>query len=103
MAVHRPWSIESESPLSAVSRSPIKDFQRLLWSKVNTTILQLRRATRTIPFDNSIFPNKEDNQMADSMYSIFVAINVKPEHRSSFMEASTVEAQEAVKSEPGLF
>ena len=41
--------------------------------------------------------------MADSMYSIFVAINVKPEHRSSFMEASTVVAQEAVKSEPGLF
>ncbi len=37
--------------------------------------------------------------MVDSMYSIFVAINVKPEHRSSFIEASTVEAQEAIKSE----
>jgi quinol monooxygenase YgiN len=41
--------------------------------------------------------------MVDSMYSIFVAINVKPEHRDSFIEASTLEAQGAIRGEPGLF
>ena len=41
--------------------------------------------------------------MVDSMYSIFVAINVKPEHRDSFIEVSTLEAQGAIRGEPGLF
>ena len=41
--------------------------------------------------------------MPDSMYSIFVAINVKSEHRDSFIKASTVEAQGAISGEPGLF
>jgi quinol monooxygenase YgiN len=37
------------------------------------------------------------------MYSIFVAINVKSEHRDSFIKASNVEAQGSVSGEPGLF
>jgi quinol monooxygenase YgiN len=41
--------------------------------------------------------------MPDPMYSIFVAINVKSEHRESFIEASITEAQGAISGEPGLF
>ena len=41
--------------------------------------------------------------MTDSMYSILVAINVKPERRESFIEASVAEAKDVIKSEPGVF
>ena len=41
--------------------------------------------------------------MTDSMYSILVAINVKPEYRDSFIKASTAEAQGSVRGEPELF
>ena len=41
--------------------------------------------------------------MSNSMYSIFVAINTKPEHRDSFIKASTAEAQGAISGEPELF
>lgn len=41
--------------------------------------------------------------MPDSMYSIFVAIDVKSEHRDSFIKASIAEAQGAISGEPGLF
>ena len=41
--------------------------------------------------------------MSDFMHSIFVAINVKPEHRESFVEACETEAKGAISGEPGLF
>lgn len=41
--------------------------------------------------------------MKGSMYSIFVAINVKPEHRDSFIKESKAEARGAISGEPGLF
>ena len=41
--------------------------------------------------------------MTDSMYSIMVAISVKPEHREAFIEASTAEAKGVIDSEPGVF
>ena len=41
--------------------------------------------------------------MTDSMYTILVAINVKPEYRDSFIKASTAEAQGSVRGEPELF
>ena len=41
--------------------------------------------------------------MTDSMYSILVAINVKPECRDSFIKASTVEAQGSVRGESDIF
>jgi len=41
--------------------------------------------------------------MSDSMYTILVAINVKPEYRDSFIKASTAEAQGSVRGEPELF
>ncbi len=41
--------------------------------------------------------------MLDSMFSIFVVINVRPEHRDSFIKASIAEAQGSVRGEPGLF
>ena len=41
--------------------------------------------------------------MIDSMYSILVAINVKPEHREPFIEASVAEAKGVIESEPGVF
>ena len=41
--------------------------------------------------------------MSDSMFSILVAINIKPEQRNAFIEASTTEAQGSVKGEPELF
>ncbi len=41
--------------------------------------------------------------MKDSMYSFLVAINVKPEYRDAFIEASNAEAQGSIKGEPGIF
>ena len=41
--------------------------------------------------------------MTDSMYSILVAINVKPEYRDSFIKASIAEAQGSVSGEPEIF
>ena len=41
--------------------------------------------------------------MKDSMYSILVAINVKPEYRDAFIEASIVEAKGSIKGEPEIF
>jgi quinol monooxygenase YgiN len=41
--------------------------------------------------------------MKDSMYSILVAINVKPEYRDAFIKASTAEAKGSIKGEPGIF
>jgi autoinducer 2-degrading protein len=41
--------------------------------------------------------------MTDSMYTILVAINVKPEYRDPFIKASTAEAQGSVRGEPELF
>lgn len=41
--------------------------------------------------------------MQESMFSIFVAINVKPEHREAFVEASIAEARGSIQGEPGLF
>ena len=43
------------------------------------------------------------SQMGDSMYSIFVIINVKPEHRETFVKASTVEARGTISGEPGVY
>ena len=39
----------------------------------------------------------------ESMYSIFVIINVKPEYRDAFVEASRLEAQGTVSGEAGVF
>lgn len=41
--------------------------------------------------------------MTDNIYSIMVAIVVKPEHRDAFIEASIAEAKDVIKSEPGVF
>ena len=41
--------------------------------------------------------------MTDSMYSILVAINVKPEYRDSFIKAGIAEAQGSVSGEPEIF
>lgn len=41
--------------------------------------------------------------MTDSMYSIMVEINVKPEYRESFIEASLAEARGVIESEAGVF
>lgn len=41
--------------------------------------------------------------MADSMYAGFFAINVKPEHREAFIEASIAEGKGAIREEPGIF
>jgi autoinducer 2-degrading protein len=41
--------------------------------------------------------------MKDSMYSILVAINIKPDYRDAFIEASIAEAKGSVKGEPGIF
>ena len=37
------------------------------------------------------------------MYSIFVTINIKPEHINEFTEASFGDAQGSVRDEPGCF
>ncbi len=37
------------------------------------------------------------------MYSIFVTINVRPEHVEAFMEASVGDAQGSTRDEPGCF
>jgi autoinducer 2-degrading protein len=37
------------------------------------------------------------------MYSIFVTINVRPEHVDAFTKATLVEAQGTVRGEPGCF
>ena len=41
--------------------------------------------------------------MHDSMFSIFVAINVKPDYRDTFIEASIGEARGSIQGEAGLF
>jgi autoinducer 2-degrading protein len=41
--------------------------------------------------------------MKDSMYSILVAINIKPECRDAFIEASIAEAKGSIKEEPEIF
>lgn len=41
--------------------------------------------------------------MRDSMFSIFVAIDVKPEYRDAFIEASAAEARGSIRGEAGLF
>ena len=41
--------------------------------------------------------------MTESMYSIMVAINVKPECREAFIEASIAEAKDVISEEPGVF
>ena len=41
--------------------------------------------------------------MTDSMYSILVAINIKPEYRDLFIKASIAEAQGSVSGEPEIF
>jgi len=41
--------------------------------------------------------------MKDSMYCFLVAINVKPEYRDAFIEASTAEAEGSIKGEPEIF
>ena len=41
--------------------------------------------------------------MADSMYSILVAINVKAEHREPFIDVSLVEARGVIEAEVGVF
>lgn len=37
------------------------------------------------------------------MHAIMVAINIKPEHRESFLEASVIEAKGVVEGEAGVF
>lgn len=41
--------------------------------------------------------------MTGSMYSIMVAINVKPGCREAFIEASITEAKGVISEEPGVF
>ena len=41
--------------------------------------------------------------MTDSMHAGFFAINVKPEHREEFFEASVTEAKEVISKELGVF
>ena len=41
--------------------------------------------------------------MTDSICSIMVAMNVKPEYRDSFIEASIAEAKDVITSEPHVF
>jgi len=41
--------------------------------------------------------------MKDSMLGGFFAINVKPEHRQGFLDASIFEAQSVISEEPGVF
>jgi len=45
----------------------------------------------------------ESSDDSESMYSIFVTINVKPEYREAFVEASRLEAQGTVSGEAGVF
>ena len=45
----------------------------------------------------------ESSHTSPSMYSIFVIVNVKPEHREAFIEASELAAQGTVRAEPGVF
>ena len=45
----------------------------------------------------------ENGDDGESMYSIFVIINVKPEYREAFVEASRLEAQGTVSGEAGVF
>ncbi|MDH3691179.1 MAG: antibiotic biosynthesis monooxygenase, partial [Gammaproteobacteria bacterium] len=41
--------------------------------------------------------------MTDSMYSIMVVINVKPECREPFVDAIITEAKGVIGEEPGVF
>ena len=41
--------------------------------------------------------------MKDSMFSIMVVINVKPECRDAFVQASITEAKGVISDEPGVF
>lgn len=41
--------------------------------------------------------------MSDPMLGEFFAINVKPEHRQDFLDASIFEAQSVISEEPGVF
>ena len=41
--------------------------------------------------------------MTDSMRAGFFGINVKPEHRAAFVEASITEAKGVIREEPGVF
>lgn len=41
--------------------------------------------------------------MTDSMHAGFFAINVKPEHREAFIEASVIEAKGVIEGEEGVF
>lgn len=41
--------------------------------------------------------------MLDAMLGRFFAINVKPEHRQSFLDASIFEAQNVISEEPGVY
>ena len=45
----------------------------------------------------------ENSVDSESMYSVFVIINVKPEYREAFVEASRTEAQGTVGGEAGVF
>lgn len=45
----------------------------------------------------------ENSNESDSMYSVFVIINVKPEYREAFVEASRNEAQGTVSGDDGVF
>ena len=41
--------------------------------------------------------------MSESMYGGFFAIDVKPEHRQAFVEASVTEAKGVLAGEPGVY
>ena len=45
----------------------------------------------------------ENSNDSESMYSVFVIINVKPEYREAFVEASRNEAQGTVSGDAGVF
>jgi quinol monooxygenase YgiN len=46
---------------------------------------------------------KSGGFVTDSMHAGFFAINVKPEHREAFVEASIVEAKGVTTQEPGVY
>ena len=45
----------------------------------------------------------ENSDDSESMYSVFVIINVRPEYREAFVEACRLEAQGTVSGEAGVF